>query len=278
MFDSAGNDRYEFALGDGQDQIVDSNGTDALIFGADVSVSDVQVVFDPVEAGNGRYRLAVAGSTASVTISGVATVEFQDGTIWTAAYSNGLATTITGTSGNDVINGSTQDDRILGLAGNDQINGLAGADWLDGGPGNNTLTGGTGNDTYVVDAVGDSVVESANAGTDAVLASSSWTLGSNVENLTLTGSAAINAAGNTLNNILTGNAADNTLDGGSGNDTMLGGAGNDSYTVDSTLDVITELAGEGTDSVCSASTGLAGPTMRVMPARPVAELAMPWIA
>jgi trimeric autotransporter adhesin len=153
-----------------------------------------------------------------------------------------------------VLNGSAQDDRMLGLAGNDQINGLVGADWLDGGLGNDTLTGGTGNDTYVVDAVGDSTVESSNSGTDTVLAEISWTLGSNLENLTLTGTTAFNATGNTLNNTLTGNAADNTLDGGSGNDTMVGGAGNDTYVVNVSTDVVTELAGEGTDTIQSSIT------------------------
>ena len=46
----------------------------------------------------------------------------------------------------------------------------------------------------------------------------SYTLGANVENLTLTGTGAINATGNTLDNTLTGNAGNNVLDGGAGND------------------------------------------------------------
>ena len=56
------------------------------------------------------------------------------------------------------------------------------------------------------------------------------TLGSNVENLTLTGSAAINGTGNALDNVLTGNSGVNTLTGGAGNDTMTGGSGNDVYS------------------------------------------------
>ena len=74
------------------------------------------------------------------------------------------------------------------------------------------MVGGTGNDTYVVDSSGDVVTESSTTGgTDTVQSSVSYTLGANVENLTLTGTGNINATGNTGDNTLTGNAGNNIL-------------------------------------------------------------------
>ena len=75
-------------------------------------------------------------------------------------------------------------------------------------------------------------------------------MGSNVENLTLTGSSASNGTGNTLNNVITGNSAANTLNGGTGKDILTGAAGNDTFIFNkvvesaitaTTTDVITDF-------------------------------------
>ena len=124
------------------------------------------------------------------------------------------------------------------------LTGNSGVNILDGKAGADTMNGGLGNDIYIVDNVGDVAFEtSAAGGTDLVRSSVSFTLGSNIETLVLTGANAINGSGNASANTLTGNSAANILDGKAGADTMAGGLGNDTYVIDHAGDVVTELAG-----------------------------------
>jgi Ca2+-binding RTX toxin-like protein len=160
--------------------------------------------------------------------------------------------------------GNSLNNLIVGNSLNNLLQGSLGSDTLDGGEGADTLDGGAGNDVFIVDNINDLVKENANDttvgsyGNDTIQATISWTLASNIENLTLIGEDAINGTGNSAsnimignvaNNLLTGNAGNDTLDGGGGDDTLVGGVGNDTYIIDSDTDVITENAGEGTDAV-----------------------------
>ncbi|MBB3018480.1 Ca2+-binding RTX toxin-like protein [Microvirga lupini] len=155
------------------------------------------------------------------------------------------------------------------------------ADTLTGSAGIDTMAGLKGDDTYYVNKTDDVVTEKPDEGIDHVFASAKYTLGANVENLTLTGIAAINGYGNELDNVLTGNSAGNTLegrdgadallggggndtlkggtgndslDGGTGADSMVGGTGNDLYIVDNVGDFINEDVGGGYDRIFSSVT------------------------
>ena len=168
---------------------------------------------------------------------------------------------LTGTAGNDTLHGLGGNDSLDGGAGNDSLVGGAGDDTLRGGAGADTMEGGTGDDRYLVESAGDVVTELASEGTDTVLANLSYTLGANVENLTLTGSLNLTGTGNDLNNVLTGNtgndslvglAGNDTLISGTGTDTLVGGTGDDAYTVNSSADVVVEDASAGTDTVTTS--------------------------
>jgi Ca2+-binding RTX toxin-like protein len=148
--------------------------------------------------------------------------------------------------------GNTLDNELYGNAGNNTLNGRSGAD---------VMAGSLGDDIYVVDNADDVVIEYDNAGVDRVNASISIVLGDNLENLTLTGEAAIDGTGNDLDNVLKGNGASNFLSGGAGNDTLngakgadtlLGGTGDDVFIVDDADDQVIEMANEGIDMAKSS--------------------------
>jgi serralysin len=185
----------------------------------------------------------VSAGDTTVELAGGGVDMVQSAITWTLA-NEVEHLTLTGTA---AINGTgnAMDNVLTGNSAINTLTGGAGNDWLDGMTGADKLLGGLGNDTYVVDNTGDLVTENLNEGVDTVNTTLTYTLGVNVENLTLTGSAAINATGNTQDNILTGNDAINTLTGGAGNDTLLAWAGNDILVGGAGKDILT--GGTGAD-------------------------------
>ncbi|WP_156418538.1 calcium-binding protein [Aureimonas sp. D3] len=123
-------------------------------------------------------------------------------------------------SGNTAGTGNDLANYIGGNSGNNTLDGRGGAD---------IMVGGRGNDSYIVDNVGDRVVEGVGEGTDRVISTISYTLTDNVENLQLVHSGNTQGIGNSLSNYMGGNSGNNLLDGRGGADTLYGGGGRDTF-------------------------------------------------
>jgi len=127
-----------------------------------------------------------------------------------------------GGSGYDILTGNVLPNELRGNGGDDTLNGGAGSD---------VLLGGLGNDSYVLgsESTGIDIVSDIGGTADRILSMITRSLApyQAIEQLTLTGLAAINGLGNGLGNVLTGNSAANTLNGGAGNDRLAGLGGND---------------------------------------------------
>ncbi|MGE0165701.1 MAG: M10 family metallopeptidase C-terminal domain-containing protein, partial [Dongiaceae bacterium] len=267
----AGNDSL---IGDaGGDTLDGGLGIDKMAGGAgdDTYIVDdsKDVVTELAGAGSGIDRVQSSASfvlganVENLELTGTLVIDGTGNTLANALTGNGKANSLSGLAGNDTLSGGAGNDTLSGGAGNDSLAGGADADLLDGGAGVDTMQGGAGNDIYVVDNAKDVVDETGGSGTDTVRSTISiLAVLAGIENIELLGSGSLNAIAGAGINRLVGNAGANKLDGGGGVDTMEGGKGNDTYLVDVSGDVVTEVAGGGTDTVLSeASYTLADPNV-----------------
>jgi serralysin len=242
-----GNDFYYFngSIEHTVAEITDSSGYDTVLFNSSIS-NDTLKIFAGDQGIDAVY-LGQLGTMldGDLQLNVIEHSDTLDLNIDASAASNKLE--IYGNHGNNQLTGSKFNDTINAGSGNDTLNGGAGVD---------TMNGGAGDDTYFVDNISDIVTEQVNQGNDLIKTSITYTLAlaANVENLELTGTAAINGTGNSDANFIIGNTGNNILDGGSGIDTLIGGKGNDTYIVDNSSDVVTELGNEGIDLVKASDT------------------------
>jgi len=238
---SAGRDTLSGGIGD--DTLTGNGGIDLLDGGAgdDIAVlSGTRSEYTISRPNANDIVLTRSGGGEVLTLRAMESVQFSDGTFSIKTLIQNFI--------------SPYGDYLTGTGGADSLNGAAGAD---------TMAGGEGNDRYVVDVAGDVIQEDVGGGIDTAevaLSSGTYVLSANVENAEITSKSTVSVTGNALNNVLIGNAAANTLIGGAGDDTLdgkagfdklIGGIGDDTYYIDSSGDSVTELEGEGHDTVVS---------------------------
>ncbi|PPS42416.1 hypothetical protein B1A85_15375 [Chroococcidiopsis sp. TS-821] len=261
LFGGAGNDTLSGGTGNdilyggvGNDQLFGNEGSNTLYGGAGNDTLSGGTGNDILYGGDGNdvlYGNPIGYAGGNNTLFGGAGND--------TLYGGDFNDLLDGGVGNDRLFGYSGNDTLFGRAGNDSLDGGSGSDVLYGGDGDDTLipsdvnirqsfflydflffygdgspdllVGGDGNDTYIIVESGDRIIEAPNAGIDTVIAYNSYSLGDNIENLTLAEqrdfSSGISGTGNRLDNIIVGNSSNNTIRGQAGNDFIDGGAGND---------------------------------------------------
>jgi len=240
---------------DGNDTLVGGLGADTMTGGAGNDIYNVDNAGDHIVEGvGGGHDLIITTITLDLTGGNFAGQEIE-------------AVTLAGKAALSII-GNDLGDTLTGNAAANHLTGGDGADKLNGGGGADVMAGGDGNDTYIVDNTKDTVIEDANKGThDLVTSSVSYALSDNVEDLTLTGTAAISGtgngdanviAGNAANNVLSGLADDDTLSGGKGDDRLIGGSGADTFKYEALTD-----RGTGKEVITDFTKGAGGDVLDV---------------
>lgn len=281
MRGGAGNDKYfvddlgdqviELA-GEGSDQIIASG---AFAITLPTNVETLTLVGDTDGTGNsdgnringGDGQSTIRGGGGRDIIGGAGGDDLLLGQVGDDVLRGGAGLDdLRGAEGQDVLFGGADDDALdggigndilLGEAGDDTLNGGDGDDDLDGGRGTDILAGGLGNDTYRLRDAFDTITETVDGGTDAIITFVNLsTAPDNIETIIGSGSNGLLLTGNASDNDIFGTAQDDFLDGAGGTDIIRGGLGDDTYTIDA-QDIVVERAGGGNDTILANSDDFA---------------------
>ncbi len=264
---NGGGDQFLFKSGYGlltiQEHDLAAAPSNTLVFGAGIQASQVAVSGDDsgdvVLAVSATDRVVLSGALLDQT-RGVQTVQFADGTVWTAAQIRGQLAG--GTGGNDALYGDATAQIFDGHGGADSVTGNGGGDTYLFNPGygslqiaavaeggaQDRLVFGDGLDPASVSvtqsASGDIQLSVAGGGTITLLGgmldSSGMVSGAqrvdfadgthwSLDDLKAKAGASENKTGTTVGETLTGDGLANVLDGNGGQDTLVGGGGDDTY-------------------------------------------------
>ncbi|WP_299414732.1 DUF4214 domain-containing protein [uncultured Sulfitobacter sp.] len=226
---------------DGDDTILSGGGADSIDGGLGID----RVSFDGLarDAGlsSGSFRVTVDLANGSASVSDAAAPL--------------VLTSVEGVIGSayaDYLEGNENGNVLLGLRGNDHLIGADGADTLYSGTGRDTLDGGMGDDLYFVSTSEITIMD--DGGDDTLRTSVDFTAAGalEIERIEATNADAtvdLALTGSMTAQQIVGNAGDNTLNGAGGADTLEGLAGDDVYYLDSTDDLVIEVASGGDDTI-----------------------------
>lgn len=140
LFGYAGNDVYRYALGDGNDVIIDSAGTDHIEFGEGILEEDIKLRRDLENnlvitlKDNSTITVQEAfDASGELSVGAVESIMFMNGNIWSGEkireeVNKIDASIINGTSGSDALSGTDANDIIVGAHGDDYLQGKKGDD------------------------------------------------------------------------------------------------------------------------------------------------------
>lgn len=173
---------------DGADRLLGGAGNDTLLGGAGADTMEGGSGADSMEGGSGNDIYIVADiDDVTIEVAGggydrvIASLDWAlgaeierlslSGTADLTGTGNALDNRLDGNAGVNTLNGGEGDDALYGGAGDDLLIGGTGRDVLVGEAGADRMEGGADDDIYIVDNVGDVVVELAGGGHDHVKAS-----------------------------------------------------------------------------------------------------------